>query len=192
MEDQVILVDLNDHPVGVASKLAAHRHGELHRAVSIFVFDSAGRVMLQKRAPTKYHSGGLWSNTCCSHPRPHEEAGSAAHRRLQEEMGVKCEFHEMFSFVYRTKFDNSLIEYEYDHVFFGHYDGCPVLNPEEAEAWKWMEIGRLSVDVRKNPENYTFWLVACVDRVVRAYQSLHPENLMEAPRRETRSVSFPL
>lgn len=192
MEDQVILVDPNDNPIGFAAKMAAHRRGELHRAISIFVFDSAGRVMLQKRASSKYHSGGLWSNTCCSHPRPHEDTADAAHRRLREEMGVNCELHEVFSFVYQTRFGNGLIEHEYDHVFFGHHDGRPVLNPEEAEAWKWMDLGKLSADVRKCPETYTFWLAACLDRVVTRYESSHSGNVMEAPCRGTRSASFSL
>ncbi|NMG15765.1 isopentenyl-diphosphate Delta-isomerase [Aromatoleum bremense] len=179
MEDQVILVDLNDNQVGVADKMAAHRSGELHRAISIFVFDRTGQVLLQKRASTKYHSGGLWSNTCCSHPRPNEDTTNAAQRRLREEMGVNCELQEVFSFAYKTRFDNGLIENEYDHVFFGDHDGEPVLNPEEADDWKWMETKQLAADLREHPETYSFWLAACFDRVVSFRTSMRAGGLAE-------------
>ncbi|CAI10599.1 putative isopentenyl-diphosphate delta-isomerase (plasmid) [Aromatoleum aromaticum EbN1] len=166
MEDQVILVDEHDNKVGFAGKMAAHQRGALHRAISIFVFDSHSRLMLQRRAAGKYHSGGLWSNTCCSHPRPNEESADAARRRLREEMGVDCELKKAFSFVYRTKFGSGLIEHEFDHVFFGNHDGRPVLNPDEADDWKWVDLTELTVDVRKRPETYSFWLAACLDRVI--------------------------
>lgn len=189
MEDQVILVDLNDNQVGFAGKMAAHRSGELHRAISIFVFDIAGRVLLQKRASTKYHSGGLWSNTCCSHPRPNEDTADAARRRLREEMGFDCELQEVFSFVYQTRFDTGLIEHEYDHVFFGHYDGNPVVNPEEAEDWKWMDMEHLVADIRVHPETYSFWLAACLDRVVSFRALRHSYDLTEERCREIQSAS---
>ena len=166
MEDHVILVNSDDDEVGIAGKMAAHLSGELHRAVSVFVFDARGRVMLQKRAAAKYHSGGLWSNTCCSHPRPNETAADAARRRLREEMGIDCELEKMFSFVYRASLGNGLIEHEFDHVFFGRYDGCPKLNPDEAEDWTWMEMDKLSADVRERPQAYSFWLAACLHHVV--------------------------
>lgn len=189
MEDQVILVDLNDNQVGFAGKMAAHRSGELHRAISIFVFDAAGRVLLQKRASTKYHSGGLWSNTCCSHPRPNEDTTDASRRRLREEMGFDCELQKVFSFVYQTRFDNGLIEHEYDHVFFGHHDDKPVLNPEEAEDWKWMDMRQLAADIREHPERYSFWLAACLDRVVSFRTSGHSGDLTEETCREIRSAN---
>jgi len=166
MEDQVTLVDENDIEVGVEEKMAAHRSGKLHRAVSVFIFDSGGRLLLQKRAAAKYHSGGLWSNTCCGHPRPNENRRDAARRRLKEEMGIDCELAEMFSFVYRAALPNGLIEHEYDYVFFGNYDGEPAPNPEEAEDWKWVEMERLKADLKSNPHAYTFWLAACLDRVI--------------------------
>lgn len=166
MEDQVILVNRNDVEVGVAGKMLAHRRGDLHRAVSVFIFDSQGRLMLQKRASAKYHSAGLWSNTCCSHPRPNETSANAARRCLVEEMGIKCELEKVFSFVYRATFGNGLFEHEYDHVFFGNYDGEPLLNPAEAEEWKWVEITELSVDVQRCPEAYSFWLLACLEHVI--------------------------
>lgn len=171
LEDQVILVDDNDIPLGVDGKLAAHRDGKLHRAISIFVFDSKERLLLQKRAAAKYHSGGLWSNTCCSHPRPNEGNAPAARRRLKEEMGIDCELSEMFGFVYRAEFANGMIEHEYDHVFFGCSDDEPRPNPDEAEDWKWMDMARLSADVKKSPGSYSFWLAACLDRVM-AYRGL--------------------
>lgn len=166
MEDQVILVDRHDFEVGFAGKMAAHRRGELHRAISIFVFDSDGRVLLQRRASAKYHSGGLWSNTCCSHPRPRETNAVAARRRLREEMGIDCELQEVFSFVYRANLGNGLVEHEFDHVFFGQHDGEPVLNPHETDDWMWIPLAQLTADVRKRPEVYSYWLAACLDRVV--------------------------
>ena len=166
MEDHVILVNENDDAIGSAGKMLAHRRGDLHRAVSIFLFDAGGRLLLQKRAAAKYHSAGLWSNTCCSHPRPNEGSAQAARRRLREEMGIDCELEEVFSFVYRASFDNGLIEHEYDHVFFGSYDGYPVLNPGEADDWRWIDMTHLSADVRKRPGAYSPWLAACLDQVV--------------------------
>lgn len=166
MEDQVILVDSNDNEVGIEGKLAAHCGGLLHRAVSVFVFDSNGRLLLQKRASAKYHSGGLWSNTCCGHPRPGEHQTSAARRRLREEMGIDCELLQVFSFTYRAAFDNQLIENEYDHVFFGKYDGDPISNPEEVEGWAWMELDSLHQDMINNPAFYSAWFVACIEKVL--------------------------
>ncbi|TAK47224.1 MAG: isopentenyl-diphosphate Delta-isomerase [Xanthobacteraceae bacterium] len=166
MEDHVILVDQTDNEMGIAEKMAAHRTGQLHRAISIFVFDSAGRLLLQKRASAKYHSGGLWSNTCCSHPRRNERSADAARRRLQEEMGIDCEVLKVFDFIYRAEFSNGLIEHEYDHVFFGHYDGDPRPNPKEAEDWKWADLTELSADVKKHLGSYSFWLAKCLDRVI--------------------------
>ncbi len=166
MEEQVVLVDASDNVTGVAGKMSAHRSGKLHRAVSVFVFDADNRLLLQQRASTKYHSGGLWSNTCCGHPRPEEDSISAASRRLREEMGVECELSKAFSFMYRATFMNRLIEHEYDHVFFGRYDGVPALNRNEADDWKWMEMTKLDADVKQNPDAYSFWLAACLDKVV--------------------------
>jgi isopentenyl-diphosphate Delta-isomerase len=166
MEDQVILVDEHDNPIGAAGKLDAHRSGILHRAFSVFVFDPlSGRLLLQRRAATKYHSGGLWSNTCCSHPRPGERTAAAAGRRLREEMGIDCAVNEMFSFVYRADLGSGLIEHEYDHVFFGLHGAEPVLNPEEADDARWVDLHELAADVRRRPEAYTFWLAVCLDQV---------------------------
>jgi len=166
MEEKVILVDSDDHEIGIAEKLRTHREGALHRAFSIFVFNSKGELLLQKRAKGKYHSAGLWTNTCCGHPRPNENRRDAARRRLKEEMGIDCELAEIFSFVYRAALSSGLIEHEYDYVFFGNHDGEPAPNPEEAEDWKWVEMEQLKADLKSNPHAYTFWLAACLDRVI--------------------------
>lgn len=174
MEEQVVLVDENDNAIGVEGKAAVHRSGKLHRAISVFIFDAGNRVLLQQRASTKYHSAGLWSNTCCTHPRPEEDNITAANRRLREEMGIECELSKAFSFVYQASLPNCLVEHEYDHIFFGRYDGEPVPNRDEADDWQWMDMEKLSVDVKRNPDSYSFWLAVCLDRVVayRAEQNL--------------------
>ena len=158
MEQKVILVDKNDNEVGVEEKLQAHKQGKLHRAFSIFVFNKKGELMLQNRAEDKYHSGGLWSNTCCSHPVLGESLLEFAHRRLKEEMGFDCALREVFSFVYKKEFENGLTEHEYDHVLFGAFDGEPQLNPEEASDWKWMPLLALKEDINIHPARYTYWL----------------------------------
>lgn len=176
MSDHVVLVDGNDNPVGVAEKMDAHRTGRLHRAISVFVFDSRGHLLLQKRASAKYHSGGLWSNTCCSHPRPLEEVLGAGRRRLREEMGFECDLSKAFSFVYRVEFDNELIEHEYDHVLFGRYDGDPIPCADEAEDWKWVELSALAADLKRNPASYTYWFAACFDRAISCFLGADPRS----------------
>ena len=167
MSDHVILVDPADRELGTAEKGEAHRAGALHRAFSIFVFNSAGALMLQRRARTKYHSGGLWTNTCCGHPRPFEPIQEAVHRRLREEMGFDCDLKEIFSFTYKVQFDNSpLLEHEYDHVFVGAYEGDATPSPEEVDGWRWMDLGTLRKDIRENSDCYTYWLRICLERVV--------------------------
>lgn len=158
MTEHVILVDENDREIGIGEKMDAHRSGALHRAFSVFVFDSAGRLLLQKRARGKYHSAGLWSNTCCGHPRPGETTETAARRRLREEMNFECELRSAFSFVYRVELDNRLVEHEYDHVFVGHHDEDPAPEPAEVEAWSWVSVPELSKDLRARPESYSYWL----------------------------------
>jgi isopentenyl-diphosphate Delta-isomerase len=165
MKEYVILVDESDTEIGTAEKLQTHREGALHRAFSIFVFNPKDELLLQKRAKTKYHSGGLWSNTCCSHPRPAEPIHAAAHRRLMEEMGFGCDLEEIFSFTYRVQFADDLFEHEYDHVFVGTYDGEPAPNPAEVNAWKWMDLDVLRQDVRRYPDRYTYWLKLCVEKM---------------------------
>lgn len=158
IKEPVVLVDEKDNETGIAEKLEAHRKGLLHRAFSVFVFNSKGELMLQKRAASKYHSGGLWSNTCCSHPFPGEVVTDAAKRRLQEEMGFTCDLDKSFAFIYKAELDNDLIEHEYDHVLIGHYNDAPHLNPQEVEDWKWIGLAELKADMERNPRNYTMWL----------------------------------
>lgn len=165
MEDKIILVDASDNQIGVAGKLEAHQKGQLHRAFSIFVFDPSGQLLLQRRALDKYHSGGLWTNTCCSHPRSGELTNAAAVRRLKEEMGFTCPLREIFSFTYLTKFPDGLIENEFDHVFVGEWGGKPLPDPEEVAEWKWIEPDMLKKDVEANPEKYSYWLKVALPKV---------------------------
>lgn len=165
MREEVILVNESDEAIGTGEKHETHLRGWMHRAFSIFVFNSRGELLLQRRAPHKYHSAGLWSNTCCGHPRPHETVEQAAHRRLQEEMGFDCKLQPVFAFVYRTEFDNELIEHEYDHVLVGSFDGRPVPNDDEVSEWRWVDARQLIQEIRHHPERYTYWLRALSDRL---------------------------
>jgi len=155
--EEVILVDDQDREIGTMEKLAAHKLGKLHRAFSILVFNSKGELMLQQRAHNKYHSGGLWTNTCCSHPRPGETAIDAGKRKLVQEMGFDCDLTYSHKFIYKVELDNNLIEHEWDHVLIGFYDGEPILNTEEALSWKFMGLDALQKDVALNPHHYTQW-----------------------------------
>lgn len=162
--EQLILVDAEDRELGVSDKLQAHLTGTLHRAFSIFVFDKRKQLLIQKRALTKYHSGGLWSNTVCGHPRPGENTIDAAHRRLKEEMGFDCELYLIFNFLYRAEMSNRLIEHEYDHVFVGSFDGEPHPETQEVAAWRWISKPDLESDLREHPEKYSYWLRVAVNR----------------------------
>jgi isopentenyl-diphosphate delta-isomerase len=156
-EEKVILVDKNDNQVGLMPKLEAHEKGILHRAFSIFIFNSKYELLLQKRASSKYHSGGLWTNTCCSHPREGEDTLDAANRRLDEEMGIKTSLRKVYDFIYKAELDNQLTEHEFDHVFYGVCDNNPILNKDEAEDFKWVDMETLNNDIIKNEDNYTVW-----------------------------------
>lgn len=164
--NDVILVDEHDREIGTMEKLEAHRQGKLHRAFSIFIFHPDGRMLLQRRAAGKYHSGGLWSNACCSHPRPGEGIVEAAHRRLKEEIGLDCELQEIYAFTYRVPFPNGLTEHEFDHVLIGVSDEMPKLNPEEADDWMWFPINDLRKELSKHPDSYTYWLRVAFDEVI--------------------------
>lgn len=155
--EQVVLVDENDAEVGVAEKLEAHKKGLLHRAFSVFLFNDENELLLQQRADHKYHSPGLWTNTCCSHPRPNEPIIDAAKRRLVEEMGITAEVAPQFSFLYKTGFENGLIEHELDHVLFGKFTSEPVPNEEEVKDWKFVSLHSVERDLINKPEEYTFW-----------------------------------
>ncbi len=156
-EEKVILVDKNDNQVGLMPKLEAHEKGVLHRAFSIFIFNSKYELLLQKRASSKYHSGGLWTNTCCSHPREGEDILDAANRRLDEEMGITTSLRKVYDFIYKAELDNQLTEHEFDHVFYGVFDNDPILNKDEAEDFKWVDMESLNNDIIKNEDNYTVW-----------------------------------
>jgi isopentenyl-diphosphate delta-isomerase len=156
--EEVILVDENDRAIGTLEKLRAHQEGILHRAFSIFVFDSTGRLLLQRRSSTKYHSANLWSNTCCGHPTPGESVSVAAHRRLKEEMNFDCELRESFRFTYRVRLDRSLFEHEYDYVLVGEYNNDPVPDVKEVSDWMWISIDELKADMQTNYRDYTYWL----------------------------------
>jgi isopentenyl-diphosphate Delta-isomerase len=157
MNDLVILVDENDNEIGYLDKLVAHQKGILHRAFSVLVFNSAGELLLQKRAANKYHSSGLWTNTCCSHPKPNEKAIDAAQRRLKEEMGITCETNYAYKFLYRVELDNNLTEHELDYVFIGRCDDQPVINSSEVSDWKFASLDDIRKDLVNNPAAYTFW-----------------------------------
>jgi isopentenyl-diphosphate delta-isomerase len=156
-EPMVLHVDENDNLIGLVPKLKAHQEGLLHRAVSVLIFNENGDWLLQKRADEKYHSGGLWSNTCCSHPYPHEEVLEASHRRLMEEMGMKCELNKAYSFTYKAELDNDLIENEIDHLFIGITNDLPLVNLDEVSEFKYLSGQDLENDINENPQNYTEW-----------------------------------
>jgi isopentenyl-diphosphate delta-isomerase len=153
----VVLVDSDDALVGVLGKIEAHRRGALHRALSVSISDSSGRLLLQKRALAKYHSGGLWTNTCCGHPRPGEAVAAAANRRLMEEMGFDCPLTLLFRTHYRAAVSNDLVENEFVHVFGGRFDGVPTPDPGEVEDWHWETIETITDDVARRPELYSIW-----------------------------------
>ena len=157
IEDKVILVDNNDNQIGLMPKLEAHEKGVLHRAFSVFIFNNYGELMLQRRALTKYHSPGLWTNTCCSHQRDGESNISSGKRRLNEEMGFDTELFEKTSFIYKAKFDNGLTEHEFDHVIVGSYNHSPIINSIEVNSWKWMSLENVKKDINDHPDNYTAW-----------------------------------
>ncbi len=155
--EHVILVDENDNPIGLMEKQAAHITPHLHRAFSIFIFNSKGELLMQQRALSKYHSPGLWTNTCCSHPRDGETLEEATSRRLMEEMGMRCELHEIYTFIYKAPVGQGLIEHELDHVWIGQSDVVPVINLGEVKSWKYMSLKDLSNDIQRHPELYTEW-----------------------------------
>lgn len=164
-EEKVILVNEQDQPIGLMPKMEAHEKAVLHRAFSVFVFNAKGELMLQQRALHKYHSPGLWTNTCCSHQRDGESNLAAGNRRLQEEMGFAVPLKELFHFIYKAPFDNGLTEHELDHVMVGYTEAAPVINPDEVAAWKWMDMDAIAADMQKQPEQYTAWFKIIFDRV---------------------------
>lgn len=169
-EDLLILVDENDEPLGSMTKLDVHRKGVLHRAFSVFVFNTSMELLLQQRADTKYHSAGLWSNTCCSHPRYGEDTAAAAKRRLKEEMGLECDPNFLFSFIYKADVGNRLTEHEYDHVFICISNEIPKPHPDEVKSWKYLSLTDLNNHMDNNPEEYTEWLKICLPTILNYIQ----------------------
>lgn len=163
-EEKVILVNEKNEQIGLMPKLEAHEKAVLHRAFSVFVFNNKNQLMLQQRAHSKYHSPGLWTNTCCSHQRDGETNIQAGKRRLQEEMGFVTELTESISFIYKAPFDNGLTEHEFDHVLLGKYNDEPKINPEEVASWKWMSLEAVKQDIHNQPELYTAWFKIIFDK----------------------------
>ena len=164
---RIILVNKNDKEIGTEEKLKAHKEGKLHRSFSIFLFNKKGELLIQKRAKSKYHSPGLWSNTCCSHPRPDRELEDEVKRRLKEEMRiVEYDLKEVFSFTYNLKVGD-LIEHEFDHVFWGTFEGNPKPDPAEVESWKWVNLIELKKDIKENPGKYTAWFKIILDKMLK-------------------------
>jgi isopentenyl-diphosphate delta-isomerase len=159
---QVILVNEADEAIGAMEKIEAHQKALLHRAISVFVFNKNGELLLQQRALEKYHSAGLWTNTCCSHPEPGEETLAAAERRLKEEMGFKTPLRHAFTFTYLSDFDNGLTEHEVDHVFTGFYDGSIIPNSEEVAAFKFISMDQLQQLIKNDPQEFTTWFKIAV------------------------------
>jgi isopentenyl-diphosphate Delta-isomerase len=165
--EEVILVDAQDREVGVREKIRAHQEGALHRAVSVFIFDDRGRLLLQQRAAEKYHSGGLWSNTACGHPRPGESVLAAARRRLLDEMGFECPLERLYEFTYDVTFDNGLTEREYDHVLVGEYSGPVNADPSEVGQWAWVSREDLERSLAAEQDAYTYWFKLVIGDVIR-------------------------
>ena len=168
--EHVVLVNEQDQQIGIMEKMAAHIVPRLHRAFSIFIFNSKGELLLQQRALSKYHSPGLWTNTCCSHPCDGETLEQATSRRLMEEMGMQCDMHEVFTFIYKAPVGLGLIEHEFDHVWFGKTDEVPQINTEEVASWKYMRLEDLQADIKAHPELYTEWFKISFDEILRHCQ----------------------
>jgi isopentenyl-diphosphate delta-isomerase len=175
-EEQVILVNELDEQIGLMPKMEAHEKALLHRAFSVFIFNDKNELMLQQRALTKYHSPGLWTNTCCSHQREGESNIEAGTRRLQEEMGFTTPLKDTISFIYKAPFDNGLTEHEFDHILLGHYNAEPELNPDEAHAYKWVTLEEVKKDLNINPDNYTAWFKIIFDKFYDYINISHESN----------------
>jgi len=178
--EQVILVDERDNPVGVAEKMEVHELGLLHRAFSVFIFNRQGEMLLQQRAMHKYHSGGLWTNACCSHPIPGEEILNAAGRRLKEELGFQVPVEKIFDFVYRTAFDNGLTEHEFDHVFAGEYEGPVEFNIAEVMDYCYRDMPGIRNELAKHPGKYTAWFHLAFPRIEAWWSRIYKDKITES------------
>lgn len=165
MDEFVVLIDNEDNRIGLMEKMQAHLQGVLHRAFSVFVFNDNNEMLLQQRALSKYHSPGLWTNTCCSHPRDGESYLAAAQRRMMEEMGLQCDMEDKFNFIYKADVGQGLVEHELDHVFIGRTNQIPVINKEEVESWRYASMDEVRHDMKSHPELYTEWFKIAFDRV---------------------------
>ena len=166
LRNEVVLVDLNDNEIRKEYKEGAHKKPMLHRAFSVFLYNDKKEMLIQKRAMHKYHSPGLWANACCSHPGMGENIKESARERMEDEIGIKADIDEIFSFIYLNKFHDDLYEYEYDHVFLGKYNGEVVLNEEEASESKWISLDELENDLVSNPLKYSSWFIISAPRVI--------------------------
>lgn len=178
MSESVILVDENDTETGSMEKLMVHQLGLLHRAFSVFVFNTKGELLLQQRADNKYHSAGLWTNTCCSHPRINETIIDAVERRLDEEMGLRCKTDFIFSFTYKIKFKNGLTEHEFDHVYYGITDDLPIPERSEVKDYKYIRLDDLKADLILQPGSYTEWMKICLPKVIKHLKNKFMDNLI--------------
>ena len=169
--EKVVLVNKDNKQTGVADKLIAHQEGLLHRAFSILIFNSKRELLLQKRANTKYHTPNLWTNTCCSHPFVDESYDDATRRKLLQEMGMENNLDKHFSFIYKSKLGNSLIEHEHDTVFIGESNELPIINPQEASKYKYISLNELKLEIKKNKENFTPWFKIILDKIDMNYYS---------------------
>jgi isopentenyl-diphosphate delta-isomerase len=161
----LVLVNEQDEPIGEIEKMEAHQKGLLHRAFSVFIFDDKGRMLLQQRAMSKYHSGGLWTNACCSHPHPRENTLASAKKRLKEELGFETEIKPLFTFIYKANFENGLIEYEFDHVFTGIYSGEITPNEHEVMDFRYASTDDLETELQQHPEKFTAWFRIAFQRI---------------------------
>jgi isopentenyl-diphosphate delta-isomerase len=170
--EYVVLVNEQNEQTGVAEKIEAHKNALLHRAFSVFIFNDKNELLLQKRADLKYHSGGLWTNTCCGHPRPNEDTTKAAQRRLAEEMGISTDLTTINSFIYHAKLNNDLIEHELDFILFGKINQIPLINLEEVQDWRYISFTNLLAQLKANPENYTAWFKIYCERYLKNIEQM--------------------
>jgi isopentenyl-diphosphate delta-isomerase len=178
-QQEVILVNENDEPIGLMEKMEAHQKGLLHRAFSVFIFDSKGKILLQQRSAEKYHGANLWTNACCSHPLPNEKVEDAAQRRLKEELGFITRLHEIFSFIYHASVENDLVEYEFDHVFAGEYEGHIFPNSDEVANYNYKGMDDVKQEIELNPERFTSWFKIAFPRIEEWWREKYgPENEM--------------
>jgi isopentenyl-diphosphate Delta-isomerase len=175
--EQVVLVNELDQEIGLMEKMEAHEKALLHRAFSVFVFNDAGELLLQQRAFEKYHSGGLWTNTCCSHPRPNETIVDAANRRLMEEMGFQTPLDKVFDFIYQAEFSNGLTEHEFDHVFIGHYNGAIVPDPHEVHAYEYRTMESIQASLDAKEGLFTAWFEIIFPKMMDWWKNQNSRNL---------------